>query len=470
MGDVPRKHWNQKCNMQLIGSSQGFAAMQVDSSDEEFDALLATLGESRENQRLAWSQVASALTPKTADVDAPISCSQAVVVASSQDEEDSSNTGAQRASTPVAATPVEAHAKRAFDLKRGLCAYLSSRSASSQAGSPLKRAHTAIETWRYSSLVLSECRRLLWQPCAVASLVQGKTVRVLLPCGGVDAPGWAAKALGIKFDVVGFYGTDPHYAAYMTNVGVEPSRVHVGRELGDFNRLALSQVPECNLLVAGPPCPPFSHAGKRNMFEDERSHVFFHIIAVIGHCAATQPGFSCFVLENVAGMLDVPGGKKNNPYERWPIDHVVDELFMLLGRSEWLVRVHKLDAKDFGLPQSRPRVYIAGTRLRATTTATTAILPEHLRAVASHGQAAASHGRSAGSSADDAEASSHDGPAYLPRRAPTLADLMDKSLPSASRHDGTELQRKTIQDNKDALRVAMCDTNNMGAGGFVPSF
>ena len=65
MGDVPRKHWNQKCNMQLIGSSQGFAAMQVDSSDEEFDALLATLGESRENQRLAWSQVASALTPQT---------------------------------------------------------------------------------------------------------------------------------------------------------------------------------------------------------------------------------------------------------------------------------------------------------------------------------------------------------------------------------------------------------------------
>ena len=239
------------------------------------------------------------------------------MIHSSQDEEDSRNTeqrqdiqssstDAQSATTPDAAAPVEARAERACDLKRGLWTYLTSRQASSQVGSPLKRAHTAIEAWKRSSPVLNECRRL-------APHLQGKTVRVLLPCGGIDAPGWAASALGITFEVVGYYDTDPHYAAYMANVGVEPSRVHVGKELGDFNQLALSHVPECNILVAGPPCPLFSRTGKRNMFEDDRSHVFFHIIAVIGHCAAKQSGFSCFVLENVAGMLEVPGGKQKNP-------------------------------------------------------------------------------------------------------------------------------------------------------------
>ena len=238
--------------------------MQVDSSDEEFDAVLATLGESREGQRLAWSQVMSELTPNTAG-EAPSRCSQAEVIHSSQDEEDSRNaeqrqdiqsssTDAQSATTPDAAAPVEARAERACDLKRGLWTYVSTRQASSQEGSPLKRAHTAIEAWKCSSPVLNECRRL-------APRLQGKTVRVLLPYGGIDAPGWAASALGITFEVVVYYDTDPHYAAYMANVGVEPSRVHVGKELGDFNQLALSHVPECNILVAGPPCPPFSRTG-----------------------------------------------------------------------------------------------------------------------------------------------------------------------------------------------------------------
>ena len=139
--------------------------------------------------------------------------------------------------------------------------------------------------------------------------------------------------------------------------------MHVGKERGDFSRVALSQVPECNLLVAGPPCPPFSRTGKHKRFEDDRTHVFFHIIAVIGHCATTQKNFSCFVLENVAGMMDVPGGRLRHPCRKSPIDDVVEELYQKLGRSEWMLRVHKLDTKDFGLPQSRPRVYITGIRL-----------------------------------------------------------------------------------------------------------
>ena len=99
----------------------------------------------------------------------------------------------------------------------------------------LQRAHTAIQAWSHDSPVFETCRRL-------APDLHGKTIKVLLPCGGIDAPGWAARALRIDCDVVGYWDTDPKYATYMANMGVEPSRLHVGTEMGDFARVALSQV------------------------------------------------------------------------------------------------------------------------------------------------------------------------------------------------------------------------------------
>ena len=49
------------------------------------------------------------------------------------------------------------------------------------------------------------------------------------------------------------------------------------------------------------------------------------------------------------------------------VDHVIDEIYRVLGKGRprqaaWLVEERTLDAQDFGLPQSRPRVYITGRR------------------------------------------------------------------------------------------------------------
>ena len=74
------------------------------------------------------------------------------------------------------------------DVGGGLWEYMSPQAASHVA-SPLKRAHAAIQAWSQDSPVLNKCRRL-------APDLPGKAVRVLLPCGGIDAPGWAARALG----------------------------------------------------------------------------------------------------------------------------------------------------------------------------------------------------------------------------------------------------------------------------------
>ena len=132
--------------------------------------------------------------------------------------------------------------------------------------------------------------------------------------------------------------------------------------------------------------------------------------------------------------MDVPGGKLKHPFRERPIDHVVHELHQRLGRSAWMVLVHTLDAKDFGLPHSRPRVFIAGIRRSRVVEKMSALLPEQFRLAWSH----------------------------EPSAGPNLADIMDKSLPPASRHALTDLQNKTIQDNKDALQKAMDDTSKRG--------
>ena len=414
---LPRTRWAAGV-LRSPSGALGSSPIQEYPADErgEGDEVPTSMEASRDGQGLAWSQ------------GTPNCCGSADVMHSGHQEDE-----------------------QASDVRPGPWKHVSTRQAASHVGSPLKRAHAAIQAWSQASPVLNKCRRL-------APELAGQTVRVLLPCGGIDAPGWAARALGVEFDVVGYYDTNPRYAAYMTNLGVDPSRLHVGKERGDFVRLALSHVPQCDLLVAGPPCPPFSRSGKHQAFLDDRSHVFFHIIAVIGHCATTQPGFSCFVLENVAGMMDVPGGKHKHPCRKRPIDCVVEELYKRLGRSEWMVRVHKLDAKDFGLPQSRPRVYIAGIRRSRVVETMSDLLPERFRP-------AWSHEPSALPDAGGDAAPSTAGPEVGVRGMPNLADFMDKSLPPASRHaltTLTELQNKTIQDNKDALRNAMDDPSKRG--------
>ena len=399
--------------LQASSEPPGSATIQVYSSDEEVPTAAE---ESHDNEELAWSQGTTQHVKRGR-------WKQGVLHV----EDERPNNGGQPSSS---------------DEGRGLWKYMSAGQAASHVASPLKRAHAAIEAWSQGSPVLQKCRRL-------APDLPGKTVRVLLPCGGIDAPGWAARAMGVEFDVVGYYDTDPQYAAYMANLGVESSRLHVGREQGDFTRLALSHVPQCNLLVAGPPCPPFSRVGTHQGFEDDRTHVFFHIIAVIGHCAATQPGFSGFVLENVAGMMDVHGGKKKHPCRKRPIDFVVHELHKHLGlrAKEWKVQVHQLDAKDFGLPQSRPRVYVTGIRRSRVVDGLHTLRPKQL-------QLAWSHEPSAGSS--------NTAPGVGARGMPNLADIMDKSLPPASSHALTDRQKKTILDNKTALQKAMDDPSNRG--------
>ena len=71
--------------------------------------------------------------------------------------------------------------------------------------------------------------------------------------------------------------------------------------LGDLTTVDWDQVEPVDIMCAGFPCQPFSHAGKREGANDERA-IFAYIADAIG---VLRPGI--VVLENVAGLLTLGG-------------------------------------------------------------------------------------------------------------------------------------------------------------------
>jgi len=86
---------------------------------------------------------------------------------------------------------------------------------------------------------------------------------------------------------------------YSVNFGMECS--------GDINNVDITNdIPAHNILCAGFPCQPFSKAGKRQGFEDEkeRGNLFYKIMEILDY---HNPEF--VILENVPNLKSHDGGK-----------------------------------------------------------------------------------------------------------------------------------------------------------------
>ena len=125
-------------------------------------------------------------------------------------------------------------------------------------------------------------------------------------------------------------------------------------------------MPEFELLCGGFPCQAFSIAGRRSGFGDPRGTLFFQLARL---AAARHPRYLLF--ENVPGLLNHDGGRT--------FAAILTTLEGLGYHVEWQV----LNSKDFGVPQSRLRVYIVGyldERCRGKVFPfTTATIPAALR-------------------------------------------------------------------------------------------
>mgnify|MGYP006088177813 CR=1 FL=1 len=107
------------------------------------------------------------------------------------------------------------------------------------------------------------------------------------------------------------------------------------------NILEINEIDSFELLCAGFPCQPFSSAGNKKGFDDDRGGIIFKIIDI---CKKYKP--KIVILENVSNLIILENGK--------PLKRICEE-FNNIG---YFVSYKKLNATDFGVPQNRERVFI----------------------------------------------------------------------------------------------------------------
>ena len=171
-----------------------------------------------------------------------------------------------------------------------------------------------------------------------------KAVALFAGCGGFT--------LGFKFagyNIEGYVEKEDHfreiYESNFRNVDL------LGKDIRNLKSERveswLSDVGSIDLVFGGPPCQGFSLAGKRNE-DDPRNQLFRDYARVV---EVLQP--KVILMENVRLLtsMDAPDGRK-----------VVDHIKQALRQSGYIADFAELNAKHFGVPQSRERVFFLGVR------------------------------------------------------------------------------------------------------------
>lgn len=123
---------------------------------------------------------------------------------------------------------------------------------------------------------------------------------------------------------------------------------------GDITQINAKDIPDFDVLLGGFPCQAFSSAGKRLGFEDTRGTLFFEVERIIKE----KKPFA-FILENVEGLVN---HDKQNPKDK--IGRTFSLIIEHLSKLDYKVSWKILNAKDFGVPQDRKRIYIVGTKTK----------------------------------------------------------------------------------------------------------
>ncbi len=148
----------------------------------------------------------------------------------------------------------------------------------------------------------------------------------------------ACKEIGLSTNCV-FSSEIKSHAISVYKENFKEEKVH-----GDITQIDAKSIPDFDYLLAGFPCQSFSTAGKRKGFSDIRGTLFFDIVRILKEKKPIG-----FILENVDGLVKHDGGET--------FKTILRELEELEYKVSWKV----LNASDFGIPQSRKRIYIIGS-------------------------------------------------------------------------------------------------------------
>ena len=105
--------------------------------------------------------------------------------------------------------------------------------------------------------------------------------------------------------------------------------------------IKISEVPDCDGIIGGPPCQSWSEAGQLKGIKDQRGQLFFEFIRLL---KAKNPRF--FLAENVSGML----AKRH--------EKALEFIQTLFQESGYTLSFQLLNAVDYQVPQDRKRVFL----------------------------------------------------------------------------------------------------------------
>ena len=185
-----------------------------------------------------------------------------------------------------------------------------------------------------------------------------RKLRMACPCIGVNMAGRAFQDLGIDYELVNSYDVLPELQGALESSEGGMDGINLGADAGDLLKVGLQDLDiPVDLLVAGPPCPPWASNGKKAPDSDSRTKVFCTVLKWVVFLIK-HGGLLYALLENVTGILNKLNGSKHSFMElaiRFLDEHV----------PEFAWRVDTLNALDYKLPHSRRRVFLQGVRYLA---------------------------------------------------------------------------------------------------------
>lgn len=167
-----------------------------------------------------------------------------------------------------------------------------------------------------------------------------RTVRLATMFSGIGAIEHAFQRLKLKHEIVFAGDTDEKCKkSYFANYKIEPENWFTDARQFD----ATPYKGKVDLFVGGAPCQAFSMVGRRLGFEDARGTLFYEFARVIKE---VQP--KVFIFENVKGLINHDKGRT------WQV------MYSIFNELGYKVHFRVLNAKDYGIPQHRERVFCVG--------------------------------------------------------------------------------------------------------------
>lgn len=195
-----------------------------------------------------------------------------------------------------------------------------------------------------------------WRTCIHSKPSLERELNVSCPCIGLNNGGRALQMLGVSYKLVNPCDLIEHLNTCLADLEGSLEGVSLGESAGDMTKMDLKSLTKpVDILLAGPPCPPFASNGNRNPANDNRTHVFYSVLLWVIHFVR-HAGLLYVLIENVMGAV----AKLNKGKESF-IDIALELLNTECPEMVW--RVDSLDAADYMLAHSRSRVFLQGVRV-----------------------------------------------------------------------------------------------------------